>query len=137
MSEYTKFFVSNKIAIYSHDLKSVLIMTYPRRAIFGLPGGHLDPGEEPETGMARELEEELGISVENIEKAGFFMRNFLDVDGATVILAYKTVAPEGFETHPTDFDKEHALWMTPEEIPALDMSEGYKKFILENWPTNA
>jgi 8-oxo-dGTP pyrophosphatase MutT (NUDIX family) len=132
--EYTKFYVSNKIAIYSHDLKTVMLMEYKPRGIWGLPGGHLDPGEEPEVGMARELQEELGVTVDNIEKCDFFVRNFGDDGEETVILAYKAIAPEGFTTSPTDFVKEHDIWVTPEEVPSFNLAESYKKFVLENWP---
>jgi ADP-ribose pyrophosphatase YjhB (NUDIX family) len=31
---------------------------------WGLPGGHLEPGETPAAGLCRELREELGIAVE-------------------------------------------------------------------------
>ena len=34
---------------------------------WGLPGGHLDPGEDPEAAVRRELEEELELSVGNLE----------------------------------------------------------------------
>jgi len=135
MAEYVQFFISNKIAIFSHDLKKVMIMTYPPRGIFGLPGGHLDPGEEPEVAMERELEEELGVTLTDIKKKDFFIRSFGDDGDETVILAYTAIAPEGFETHPTNYEKEHDLWAMPEEVPGFNMAESYKKFILENWPT--
>ena len=34
---------------------------------WGLPGGFLNKGEQPETALRRELREEIGIEVENVE----------------------------------------------------------------------
>jgi 8-oxo-dGTP pyrophosphatase MutT (NUDIX family) len=135
MSDYSHFFVSNKLALYSHDLQKVMVMEYPPRGIWGLPGGHLDPGEEPEAAMARELKEELGIVVDNFKKADFFIRNFGEDGEETVILAYTAIAPEGFQTFPTDFAKEHDIWVTRDEIHTMELAASYKKFIVANWPS--
>ena len=43
------------------DLPSIL---YP--GVWGLFGGHLDPGEDPETGLKRELIEEINYQVEEL-----------------------------------------------------------------------
>ncbi len=84
--------------------------------------------------MTRELQEELGVTIDGIEKTDFFIRGFGDDGSETVVLAYKAIAPEGFRTHPTDYQKEHDIWVTQDELPSLDMAESYKKFILKNWP---
>ena len=43
------------------DIPGIL---YP--GVWGLFGGHLDPGEEPETGLKRELVEEINYHVEKL-----------------------------------------------------------------------
>lgn len=47
--------------VFSPDFSQVLLVQHPR---FGwtIPGGHLDPGEDPLIGAQRELLEETGIS---------------------------------------------------------------------------
>lgn len=41
-----------------------------RRPRWGLPGGHLDPGEQPEDALRRELVEELHLEVTELEEVG-------------------------------------------------------------------
>lgn len=126
---YTRFLVSTKIAIYSHDFTQVMIMKYPDR--YGLPGGHLEKGETPDQAIARELEEELGVTISPMKRTDFFLRG---IDGKTVILGYTAIAPKGFIAQPSRPQKEHDIWVGREEVSAIDMSEGYKQLILENWP---
>lgn len=40
----------------------------PYPGVWGLFGGHLDPGEEPEMALKRELMEEINYSVENLRE---------------------------------------------------------------------
>jgi ADP-ribose pyrophosphatase len=42
------------------------------RALWELPAGSLDPGEDPLTGAARECHEEIGLVPGRIEQVGFF-----------------------------------------------------------------
>lgn len=46
----------------------------PRRVCLSLPGGFIDPGESPETAVARELAEETGLAAEKL----IFLGNFCD-----------------------------------------------------------
>lgn len=127
---YDAFTVSTKAAIYSADLKTVLIMRYPRRS--GLPGGHLEVGETPDQAINREIMEELGIEVDNLKRTDFFLRN--DKPGTSVILAYVGIAHDKIELRPSHPKYEFGEWVTCDEISEIDMNEGYKQLILENWP---
>ncbi len=120
--------VSTKIALYSADLKRVLIMYYPKGDIYGLPGGHIDRGEDADTAIARELQEELGVTVENAVHKDFFFIG-------RIILGYTAIVPNDFETYPPKPKKEHAVWRTKDELIATEpLSERYKQFVLDNWP---
>lgn len=121
-------YVSVKIAIFSDDFERVMVMYYPKGDIYGLPGGHIDKGEDADTAMARELVEELGVTVPNAKRSDFFSTN-------RIILGYTAVVPADFQTYPSNPKKEHAVWCTKAELEAMDsLSEGYKSFILEQWP---
>ena len=131
--DYVKHEVSTKIAIYSYDYEKVLVMVYPpREGIHGLPGGHLEDNELPDQALVRELNEELGISLETFEKKSFFLRSGHE---GSVILAYTAIASADIALNPPDPDFEHAVWMTNDEVQAIrHLSIEYKKFVTENWP---
>jgi len=44
----------------------------PYPGVWGLFGGHLDPGEEPGQGLKRELKEEINYSVERLREFGSY-----------------------------------------------------------------
>lgn len=127
---FDTFTVSAKAAIYSFDFKKVLIMRYPKRC--GLPGGHLELGETPDVAVARELMEELMIEIPNLKRTDFFLRN--DHPGTSVILGYTGIAPKNLEVNATHPNEEYGEWVSRDEVPGLDMNDGYKKLILDNWP---
>ncbi|MDB5160526.1 MAG: hypothetical protein JWO99_789 [Candidatus Saccharibacteria bacterium] len=131
--DYVKHEVSIKIALYSHDGNKVLVMVYPlREGLHGLPGGHLEDGELPDQALIRELNEEVGISLDVFEKKSFFLRNG---DEGSVILAYTATAPADIVLNPPDPAFEYAVWMTTDEVEAIQhMSIEYKQLVAENWP---
>ena len=48
--------------VFDEDARHVLLVRHPTLG-WVQPGGHLDPGERPATGAARELAEETGLAV--------------------------------------------------------------------------
>ena len=63
MAEHTKFVVRCR-AIILHNGK-MLVVKHPHNTSFAaLPGGHLENGEDPKEGVAREITEELGVKPE-------------------------------------------------------------------------
>lgn len=123
--------VSTKLALYSHDLASVLLMHYPVRDHYGLPGGHVEPKEDPGQTIKRELLEELTLSVDNLKRTDFFLRSG---DHGPIILAFTAVATVDVAIKPTDPKFEYGVWTTKDEVSRRDMSLEYKRFVLENWP---
>lgn len=126
-----KHHVSTKLALYSHDLKSVLIMRYPARGVNGLPGGHVDADETPDETMKRELMEELTVSVENMKRVDFFLHKG---NRGRIILGYTAIAPANLAMVPTDPGYEYGEWISREDFENVTMVPEYRRFILENWP---
>lgn len=83
-----------------------------RRPRWGLPGGHVDPGEQPQDTVRRELMEELYLDVTRFDELGDyrFRGNWHRV--------YTAVLPAPL----TRFDRGELLqigWHTTEEVAAL------------------
>jgi len=126
---HDKHHISVKVALFSADLQRVLVMYYPKRAIYGLPGGHIDKGESPDFALARELQEELGVSVKGATLRDSFV-------SGRIVLAYTAIVPNDFETFPPEPNFEYAVWRTKDEVAAMDtLSEHYREFIGKYWPT--
>lgn len=83
------------------------------------PGGKVDPGETPEVCAVRECQEELGITVSNLEYCG--QHRFQFVDGYSIhVWVYRTA---DFEGVPTESPEARPFWVPLDEIPYEEMWE--------------
>jgi ADP-ribose pyrophosphatase len=65
--------VSGAIIALTRDNKVVLAKQFrvgPEKVMYELPGGGIAPGEDPEHGVLRELEEETGYKAGRVERLG-------------------------------------------------------------------
>jgi 8-oxo-dGTP diphosphatase len=89
------------------------------------PGGKMDPGETPETCAVRECDEELGITVSNLEYCG--EHRFQFVDGYSIhVWVYRT---RDFEGVPVETREAKPLWVSMSEIPYEKMWEDDKYWL--------
>ncbi len=89
------------------------------------PGGKLEPGESVEECLARELREELSITIDGID--GVEVQSADYDDGGTFEVAYCNVT--GFAGEPQNNVFEQIRWVTLTELRALDILEGNKDFV--------
>jgi 8-oxo-dGTP diphosphatase len=83
------------------------------------PGGKVDPGETPEACAVRECQEELGITVSNLEYCG--QHRFQFVDGYSIhVWVYRT---RDFAGEPVETREAKPLWVPVDEIPYEKMWE--------------
>ena len=83
------------------------------------PGGKVDPGETPEACAVRECQEELSITVSNLEYCG--QHRFQFVDGYSIhVWVYRT---RDFEGVPTESHEAKPLWVSVDSVPYEQMWE--------------
>jgi 8-oxo-dGTP diphosphatase len=78
---------------------------------WGLPGGFLKTGEQPLDGLRRELEEEIGLELEQVEI--FSARSFKRPRQIEILFQGYATGP----AVPKSIEVEHALWFTPNDLP--------------------
>lgn len=102
----------------------ILITKRPEHAhqggLWEFPGGKLEPGETPEQGLVRELDEELGVRVQSARP---LIRVHHDYGDRHVLLDVHLVGDFGGEPHGREGQPlawVHPLDMNPSDFPAAD-----------------
>jgi len=82
--------------------------------LYGLPGGHLDPGETHEECAIREIKEETNITLDSVEEVGFDTDN----DGF-LTLFYKSTLKDDKDLDNVEPDKcEGWEWYSIDALPS-------------------
>src|SRR5687767_242477 len=108
-------------ALVDSGRRVLLQQRSPGRAMAGLwefPGGKVESHELPETALARELEEELGIQVELPELQPACFASEPVGDRHMILLLYVCRAWEG---EPRPLDASALKWLRPDEMQAGEM----------------
>lgn len=90
----------------------------PFKGQWALPGGFLEQDEELKTGAKRELEEETGLIVENLQQIGAFGKPTRDPRGRMISIAFTALLNEEQEVKGND-DASDAKWFDTNSLPEL------------------
>jgi 8-oxo-dGTP diphosphatase len=82
------------------------------------PGGKIEPGEEPEAALHRELHEELGVSVAELTPVGVFRHDY--ADGPVEITLWHVGRHAG---EPRGLDGQALRWVRAESLGSCDLLE--------------
>ena len=91
-----------------------------------LPGGKVEPGEEPERCLARELREELGVEVAVGSALARVRHAYPDITIQLTVYRCELLAGE-----PQALEHEQLRWLAPEDVMALDWSDADAAVIKE------
>ena len=78
---------------------------------WGIPGGFLNKGEQPEDAMRRELREEVALEVEDVQF--LFARTLPKPRQVEIYFACTTKS----EPTPSSFEIRKAAWFAPDDLP--------------------
>ena len=109
---HTRFTVTAGAVIFN-DQKQVLLLKHRFRAGsgWGLPGGFLERGEQPIDCLRRELREEIGLELEDVEI--FAARSFKKPKQVEVLFRARANA----NVKPLAMEVERAEWFATDSLP--------------------
>lgn len=123
------FKVSTKAAVFNRDKTKVLVIHMDMNNDYGLPGGHIDEGEDIEEALRRELAEECGIDEIELAKTDFFLHS-----NGKLILAFVGQLNDHGELVSQQNEQEGVpRWLTKDKFEALAIEPNYKRLVLDNW----
>ena len=100
----------------------------PFKGAFALPGGFVEIGETVEAACRREVLEETGIRIGELQLVGVYSGPRRDPRGHTVSIAYMTLVPQ--ETRPrAGSDADSATWI--DDWRALDLAFDHARIIAD------
>lgn len=90
----------------------------PFKGKWALPGGFVDEGEDLPVAAKRELQEETGLVLDNLEQLGAFGKPGRDPRSHTVSIAYSGFAEADAQVIGAD-DADEAQWFAVSALPEL------------------
>ena len=102
----------------------------PEKGRFDIPGGFLEPDEDPITGLIREVKEELSmeIKVEMSDIVQAVPHRYGDDGDWTLALGFIARDPSG-DPQPAD-DVEEVRWVTLDDLDAIDFAWDHDKALV-------
>ena len=104
-------FTISVTAVISNEKGEVLLLDHVLRPFsnWGIPGGFIDAGEQPEAGIKREVREETGLELENIRLA------FVRTNNRHVEIFFRAEARGKAEAKSREINQ--AAWFKIDEMP--------------------
>jgi len=117
-------FTATAGAMIFDDQSRILLLEHVFRpdSGWGIPGGFLTKDEQPEEALRRELREEIGIEVEDVEM--FFVRNLRGPRQIEIYFRAKAIG----SPRPCSFEIKKAEWFPTDNLPR-ELSKDQRRLI--------
>lgn len=121
-----KFTLTNMVMIKDPETGKVLVQNRIKKYKgIAFPGGHVEDGESIYASAVREIREETGYNISNLQSKGFIYWDHPK---------YKYFSYLYFTTDFTgecigESDEGPVFWVDPDEIPNMDLSPNMEKYI--------
>lgn len=106
-------------ALIFNDAGQILLLKHRFRAGsgWGIPGGFIELGEQPEQALRRELREEIGLEVSHVEI--FTARSFKRPRQVEILFRCRPSlqGPQGAQIKPLTMEVERAEWFSVQNLP--------------------
>ncbi len=109
------------VVITKEDTPQVLLIQRgfePFKGCWALPGGFMNMDETTEQCAIRELEEETGLKISDVQQIGAFSKIDRDPRGRTITVAYLAIVDAPLEVKGLD-DAAKAQWFPLSTLPPL------------------
>jgi len=115
--------------VYDLATNRVLVQdkVHSRWAGITFPGGHIDDGESIYDSAVREVKEETGLTISDLEQAGLIDMYNTETQERRIIFLYKTSHYEGeiiSETH-----EGKVLWVSLNEIENMNLAPNTREYL--------
>lgn len=91
------------------------------------PGGHVEPGESFVDSATREVKEETGLDIRNLQSCGVIHWSHNRSFNRYIVFLYKTTDFSG-ELLP-ETEEGRVFWATPEEIKSMNLSSNFANYL--------
>jgi 8-oxo-dGTP diphosphatase len=126
-----RFMVTTGAVVVDDDNRILLLKHVFRTGSgWGIPGGFINKGEQPEAAIRREANEEMGLELDRVELA--FVRTLRKTGQVEI---YFRASPRG-TSEPRSMEIKSAEWFKPDELPE-GLSHDQRKIIERVLNTNA
>ena len=98
-------------------LEVMLVKPFKTRPAWGIPKGHIDDGEEPESCATREVLEETGVSVVLEDRLPDVVTSYRDIDKTVMSWLGKQTCDN--DPSPADGENCEVRWFQIDKLPQL------------------
>lgn len=129
MNRMTKVELTNMCMIYDRNNNKVLVQNRKSKTWSGItfPGGHIENGESIVDSVIREIKEETGLTISNLESCGIIDWYNNKTNERYLVFNYRTECFTGELLESTS--EGEVFWVDKNQLYNLELSEGLEERI--------